>query len=65
MIRKILRHRLSPELQRRPLTRVLDHPWPFLFSVEGGELFKNLPAAPQAAKKSRKSGRRVKIGSPD
>lgn len=63
--RKILRHPMQI-LHRRPRTRVLEQPWPFLFSVIDGEVFKNLPGpASKGAKKSRKSGHRVKIEFPD
>jgi len=48
-------------LHRRTCTRVLAQPWPFLYSVVGGELIKNLPPVPSVAKKSRKTRRRVRM----
>lgn len=64
MIRKVFRHPLIV-LHRRIRTRTPEQPWPFLFSVVDGEIFKNLPPVPKAAKKSRKKRRRVKIQLPD
>jgi hypothetical protein len=58
--RKVIRHPLVL-LHRRTCTRVLAHPWPFLYSVVGNELVKNLPPSQESAKKSRKKRRRVKM----
>lgn len=59
---------VEPEivLRRRPLTLLLDHPWPFPLSVVDGRILKNVaaPAAPipsKRAKNSRKMARRVRI----
>lgn len=48
-------------LHRRICTRVLAEPWPFLYSVVGNELIKNLPPVASNATKSRKKRHRVKI----